>query len=68
MYLDPGFGGMLVQIIVAVVAAGGATMFAFRKKLRAAFSKDKGEGQASTPPKAGQDSEGEVIDVLADDN
>jgi len=41
MYLDPGFGGMLLQIIVALVAAGGATLFAMRRKLRAMFSKNK---------------------------
>lgn len=41
MYLDPGFGGMLVQIIIAVVAAGGAILFAMRRKIKNLFKKNK---------------------------
>ena len=41
MYLDPGFGGMLLQIIIALVAAGGIIMFSIRKKISALFSKNK---------------------------
>ena len=31
MYLDPGFGGILLQVVVAIIAAGGAILFSFRK-------------------------------------
>jgi len=41
MYLDPGFGGMLVQVFVAIAAAGGIILFSLRRKLRAFFSKKK---------------------------
>lgn len=69
MYLDPGFGGMLLQLIIAVVAFGGAVIFAFRKKIKALFSK-KDKKQADKPAidanisetKAGTDDD--VIDTL----
>ncbi len=71
MYLDPGFGGMLIQILIAVVAAGGAAVFAMRKKLRAMFSKKPAE----IPPKSTASAvdnksgeEAEVIDMMSSDN
>jgi hypothetical protein len=42
MYLDPGFGGMLLQVLIAIAAAGGALLFSFRRKIRNLFSKNKG--------------------------
>ena len=39
MYLDPGFGGMLLQGIVVIVAMGGAILFLIRKKISNLFSK-----------------------------
>ena len=41
MYLDPGFGGMLVQVLVAIVAVGGATVFTFKKRIKEFFTKKK---------------------------
>jgi hypothetical protein len=63
MYLDPSFGGMILQIIVAVIAGGGAIAFGFRRKIKALFKKNKGE----TPPKQ-YDQTGEVVDMMADDH
>ena len=40
MYLDPGFGGMLVQGIVLIVAVGGGILYAFKRKIRGLFKKD----------------------------
>ena len=69
MYLDPGFGGMLIQIIVAVVAAGGAIAFSLRKKIRALFLKDKGEkGTVIREAKDMNNLEGEVIDMLSEED
>ena len=34
MYIDPGFGGMLLQAIVAIAAVSGALVFSMRKKIR----------------------------------
>jgi len=70
MYLDPGFGGMLVQVIVAIVAAGGILLFSLRRKLRAFFSKNKGTDADKAPVDADTSAvEGvdDVVDMLSDD-
>ena len=41
MYLDPGFGGMLLQVIVALVAVGGAVLYSLRKKICKLLKKKK---------------------------
>jgi hypothetical protein len=56
MYLDPGFGSMLIQIIVAAIAAGGAYLLLFRKKLVSLFKKDgAGKYSASAEDEDGVD-------------
>ena len=40
MYLDPGFGGMLLQVIVVIAAVGGGILFSVRKKISGIFRKD----------------------------
>jgi type IV secretory pathway TrbF-like protein len=52
MYLDPGFGSMFIQIVVAIIAAGGAILFSMRKKIRGWLTKGKA-GDASAAAKAG---------------
>ena len=37
MYLDPGFGSMLIQAIIAAIAAGGAYLLIFRKRIVSFF-------------------------------
>ena len=68
MYLDPGFGGMLIQVIVALVATGGAIAFAMRKKIRALFSKGK-EKNAPSGDFAGPSDSSDIdaVDMLSDD-
>jgi hypothetical protein len=68
MYLDPGFGGMLLQVILAIVAAGGAILFSFRKKIKKLFSKNKDN---NIPVKSNtsnlnetNSSDDDVVDVL----
>ena len=70
MYLDPGFGGMLIQIIVAVVAASGAIIFSMRKKIRKSFSKKKEENDTAENRAVGNadNHEDDVVDMLSDDN
>jgi len=72
MYLDPGFGSMLIQIIIALIAAGGATVFALRKKIRKLFQKDSKKNDKLNPTtkateKIKQLSEDDIIDTLSDD-
>ena len=65
MYLDPGFGGMLLQGLVATAAVGGAILFSLRKKIKGLFSKkaDTAENDntlTSVAPLA----EDDVVDML----
>lgn len=34
MYLDPGFGSMVIQIVIAGIAAMGTGFFMFRQKIK----------------------------------
>ena len=43
MYLDPAFGGMLLQVLIAIVAVGGGIIYSFRRNIKALFSKNKAE-------------------------
>jgi len=39
MYFDPGFGSMLIQALLATVAACGSFFFIFRGKVKSLFNK-----------------------------
>jgi len=65
MYLDPGFGGMLVQALVAIVAVGGGILFSFRKKIRATFSKSKDNTNAKIKQTTGEVKD-DVVDTLSE--
>ena len=71
MYLDPGFGGMLLQIIVTIIAAGGATLFAVRKKIRALLNKNKEANNVSSitdeTGKMQPQDDDDAIDMLSED-
>jgi len=67
MYLDPGFGGMLLQIIVVIAAVGGGIIFSIRKKLRNLFSRNKTHSALSTNQGVANDSDG-VVDMLEDED
>ena len=60
MYLDPGFGGMLLQAVVAITAVGGGLVFSFRRKIRLFFSKGKVKPLSVHVP----DTPDDAIDVL----
>lgn len=63
MYLDPSFGGMLLQAIVAVAAGGGVIIFGMRKKIKSWFKK---KNTVETNVNRQTPADGEVIDMLAD--
>ncbi|MDR1728697.1 MAG: hypothetical protein LBT74_12365 [Acidobacteriota bacterium] len=55
MYLDPGFGSMVVQGLVGLVAVASTSFYLFRQKIKNFFSKGQkkypsGEGEAVTSP------------------
>jgi len=63
MYLDPGFGGMLVQVIVAITAVGGGLLFSFRKKIIKLFFKNKPQAPAPVNISVQNTADG-VVDML----
>ena len=67
MYLDPGFGGMLLQVIVVIIATGGAILFSLRKKIIALFIKENKEDIVNPPDKI-NDSDSNIIDLLSDED
>lgn len=46
MYLDPGFGSMLIQAVIAAIAVGGAYLLLFRKRV-VGFFKSRGAHQSA---------------------
>ena len=67
MYLDPGFGGMLMQAIIALVAVGGATLYAVRRKIKGFFtSAKKKEPKRNIDARKHDGNMEEAIDALAD--
>ena len=71
MYLNPSYGGMLIQAIVVLVAAGGTMLFAMRKKIRAFFNKDGKTGESSglliTTAESVDIAEDDLIEMLSDE-
>jgi len=65
MYLDPSFGGMLIQILVAIVAGSGAILFGMRRKIKAFFRKRKDDIPVNINRQSQAD--GEIVDMLSDD-
>ena len=66
MYLDPSFGGMLIQIIIAIAVAGGALAFGMRKKISAFFNKKKNKNAEDSIVSVSSIDTADVIDVLDD--
>jgi len=60
MYLDPGFGSMLIQLVVASLAAIAVGFGLFRQKIKMFFNKNKDEEatEEESTDKAGEDLDG----------
>jgi hypothetical protein len=43
MYLDPGFGSMVIQMLIAAFAVAGAMFFMMRQRIAAFFNRKKAE-------------------------
>jgi len=71
MYLDPGFGGMLLQVIVALVAVGGAILYSMRKKICNLFKKNNSDtDNSSINPSVKlytENTEDDLIDTMSAD-
>ena len=65
MYLDPGFGGMLLQVIVVLVAVGGAILYSLRKRIRDLFKKkDSNDENNPISSSATLQTDEDIIDAL----
>ena len=60
MYLDPAFGGMLLQVSIAIIAVGGGIIYSLRRKIKSFFAEGKKNKANKKLVK------GEVVDVLDD--
>ena len=47
MYLDPGFGSMVVQVVVAAFAGGGVVLYSIRRKLSSLFKRGRKEPESA---------------------
>jgi hypothetical protein len=70
MYLDPAFGGMLIQVVLAIAVAGGAIVFGMRKKISAFFGKNKDDSADFAGDLIDDNAADieEVVDVLSDND
>lgn len=50
MYLDPGFGSMLIQALIGVIAVAGSSFFLFRQKIKAFFKKEQDKQEDAAAP------------------
>ena len=70
MYLDPGFGTMIIQLLVAGLAVVGAVFFSMRSKIRAFFKKGKGaaadEEAAEEEPVEAESAEAAPVEEAAE--
>jgi len=41
LYIDPGFGSMVIQVIIGAIAAGSAALYMFRQKVAQFFGRSK---------------------------
>ena len=48
MYIDPAFGGMLLQVVLGIVAVGGAIVYSIRRRAKRLLGKDKPDEQMNT--------------------
>jgi len=47
MYLDPGFGSMVIQVVVAAIATCGVAVFILTSKIKKIFKKRKTKNDAA---------------------
>jgi hypothetical protein len=43
MYLDPGFGSMVIQVVIGLIAAGSVAFYTLRQKIAKLFGRSPKE-------------------------
>jgi hypothetical protein len=52
MYLDPGFGSMLIQCFVGFIAVAASSLYVFRLKIKSFFYRIKHRNDPDKEPNA----------------
>ena len=47
LYIDPGMGSMVIQVIIGAIAAGSATLYMFKQKFASLFKRSAQEDAIS---------------------
>ena len=64
MYIDPAFGGMLLQVLLGIVAVGGAIIYSVKRRAKKMLGKDNPDEQMNTVDFR-SDGANEMVDTLA---
>ena len=67
MYIDPAFGGMLLQVVLGIVAVGGAIVYSIKRRAKKMLGKDDTNEQLNAV-EFGTGGENEMVDTLAEDD
>ena len=66
MYIDPAFGGMLLQVVLGIVAVGGAIIYSIKRRAKKMLGKDNPGEQMNTVDFNSSGSN-EMVDTLAEE-
>ena len=64
MYIDPGFAGMLLGVIISIATVAGVMWYAAKRKARQLLKKDKPDELVA---RVAKDENEEMIDTLEDE-
>ena len=65
MYIDPAFGGMLLQVVLGIIAVGGALVYSLKRRAQRLLGKENPE-EAPEGADFAQTGPGEMVDTLAE--
>ena len=65
MYIDPAFGGMLLQVVLGIVAVGGAIVYSIKRRAKRMLGKDDPDEQLNAA-RFDSSGENEMVDTLAE--
>ena len=67
MYIDPAFGGMLLQVVLGIVAVGGAVVYSIKRRAKRLLGTENPDEQLNEVDFAASGAN-EMVDTLADES
>ena len=67
MYIDPAFGGMLLQVVLGIVAVGGAIIYSVKRRAKKLLGKDSPNEQMNTVSFSSGGAN-DMVDTLAEES